>query len=340
MRIAQISTLDTPVRRVGSASVQSVVWLLTQELVKLGHDLTVFGADGSEVPPGAEFVATLPGPYTQSGSPHDWTTCEWINLASAVARSGEFDLMHSHSYLWALPLQRLAKCPLVSTMHVTPYDDDARLWALMPEANVIAISQYQWGRFPRLTPAAVIHHGIDTSLFTFKQTPEDYLLWMGRFIPEKGALEAIAIAKQVGIPLVLAAPPDEYYDQAVAPHVDGKAVRYAGFVSGKERDALLGGARALLYPNLAPEPFGLVLVEAMLCGVPVVATRIGAVPEIVEEGITGALGDTVEQLPGRVAGALSLDRAAVRARVEERFNAARMARRHADAYERIVRTVA
>jgi hypothetical protein len=132
MRIAQIATLATPVREHGSGSVESLVWLMTRELVRLGHEVTVFGAAGSETY--GEFVATLPGTYAAPGCPHEWQLCEWVNLCRAVEQSARFDLLHSHAYLWGLPLEPLARAPMLHTLHVLPGEDHARLWAMAPHA--------------------------------------------------------------------------------------------------------------------------------------------------------------------------------------------------------------
>jgi glycosyltransferase involved in cell wall biosynthesis len=220
-------------------------------------------------------------------------------------------------------------------MHTCPYEEEARLWSLEGNPLVTAISRYQWSAFPGLTPAAVIHHGVDVDEFTLRPEPDDYLLYMGRFTPGKGPLQAISTVRELGCRLVLAGPENEYFHAEVAPHVDGRAVQFAGFVSGRTRDRLLGGARALLYPLFEPEPFGLVQVEAMLCGTPVAAVGIGAVPEIVEPGVTGHYSHTVDGLCEAVVRALSLDRRQVRARAEQRFSLQRMAQEYLQVYERV-----
>jgi glycosyltransferase involved in cell wall biosynthesis len=323
MRIAQIATLNTPVRQHDSGSVEHLVWLLTRELTRLGHQVTVFAAAGSQTC--GELVATLPGPYARDGSLNDWQLCEWVNLCRAVEQSGRFDVLHSHAYLRGLPLQSFAQAPMVHTMHVVPGSDEASLWSMMPNACVTALSHYQWCAFPEHRPAAVICHGVDPAEFTPRFEPEDYVCYLGRFIPDKGPLAAIATAQALGLRLVLAGPRSDHYRQHVEPLVDGRSVTYVGCVRAAERDRLLGGARALLYPVRSAEPFGLVLAEAMMCGTPVAAMRLGAVPEIVEDGVTGHCAELAEEFPQAVRAALALDRRRVRARAEARFTAARMA---------------
>jgi glycosyltransferase involved in cell wall biosynthesis len=333
MRIAQIATLATPVRQQRSDSIEHLVWLLSRELTQMGHEVTVFAAAGSEVC--GKLIATLPGPYGTKGAPDDWQLCEWVNLCQAVEQSDRFDVLHSHAYLWGLPLSRLARAPMVHTLHIHPYEDEARLWSLIHDAHVTAISDYQWRAFPELKPAAMIHHGVDPEQFPVQARPKDYVCYLGRFIPGKGPLQAIAVARASGLRLLLAGPCNDYFREVVEPLVDGRSVEYLGYVSGEERSQLLGCALALLYPVEAPEPFGLVMVEAMMCGTPVAATAIGAVPEVVDNGITGFTAPDADSLIGLMPRVLALDRQRVRQRAEQRFSACRMARQYADLYARM-----
>jgi glycosyltransferase involved in cell wall biosynthesis len=361
MRIAQISTVATPVREHGSGSIETLVWLLGRELTRRGHEVTTFAAAGSE--PCGELVATLPGTYGKNGSPGDWQLCEWINLCRAVEESGRFDVLHSHVYLWGLPLDRLARAPMVHTLHVTPYEQEARLWALAtvgcvtgPKSdeagaspvhgtgnapyfpNVTAISRYQWSAYPEFKPCAVIHHGIDTAQFPFQAQAEDYVCYLGRFLGGKGPLQAVKTARALGLCVKLAGPRSDYFKKHIEPLVDGKSVEYLGFISGPEKSRLLGSARALLYPIQCPEPFGLVMIEAMMCGTPVAAIGLGAVPEIVDEGITGSCAESsMEDFGQTVMRAMILDRRRVRARAEKRFSCSRMAAEYVQVYERLVR---
>lgn len=334
MRIAQISTLATPVRRDDSGSIESLVWSLDQELTRLGHEVTIFAVAGSET--SGELVATLPGPYGRDGAPADWQLCEWINICRAVEQSGRFDVLHSHAYLWGVPLHGLSRAPLVHTLHIQPDDDAARLWAMTPSAHVTAISGYQWSAFPDLVPAGIVHHGVDPDAFALRTEPGDYVCYLGRFTKGKGPTAAIAAARACGTRLVIAGPENDYFRDQVAALVDGEDVVYVGNVHGAVRDRLLGGASALVYPLQYPEPFGLVMIEAMMCGTPVVAINLGAVPEIVEDGLTGfVVGDPAE-LSEKLGLAAALDRRRIRERAVARFSSRRMASDYARLYERIV----
>jgi glycosyltransferase involved in cell wall biosynthesis len=333
MRIAQISTLSSPVCQHARGSVEAWVWLLTRELTRLGHEVTVFGCGGSEV--SGKMVETLPGPYGAPGSLDDWQLCEWVNLCRSVEQSEQFDVLHTHAYLWGLPLEKFSHAPLVHTLHIVPDDNAMKLWSLSPRSNVTAISKHQWSGHPELQPCAVIPHGVNVSQFTFQPKPDDYVCYLGRFVSGKGPLQAIAAARTLGLRLLIAGPENAYFREKVKPLVDGKSVEYVGFVHGAEREKLLGGARALIYPIQYPESFGLVLLEAMLCGTPVAAMRLGAVPEIVDEGVTGCMADSPEEFLRVIQNALKLDRNQVRRQAEKRFSAERMAREYAALYERL-----
>jgi glycosyltransferase involved in cell wall biosynthesis len=328
MRIAIASTLSAPVRHDSHGSVEAWTWLLARELDRLGHEVTVFGCGGSEA--AGEVVATLPGPYGMPGSYDDWQLCEWINLCRAVEQSHRFDVLHSQAYLWGIPLESLSRAPMIHTLHIVPDDNAARLWKSAPRSRVTAISRHQWSAHPELTPAAIVPHGVDTSQFTLREQPDDYLLYLGRFVSGKGPIQCIHAARAHGLRLLMAGPENPYFRERVKPLIDGKLVEYVGFVRGAERNRLIGGARALLYPIQYPEAFGLVLVEAMLCGTPVAAMRLGAVPEIIEAGVSGFTASCAEEFQTCIPKCFSLDRRAIRER-GERFSAERMARE----YERV-----
>lgn len=337
MRIAQVSTSSGPVREDQTGSVEALVWLLSRELAAVGHEVTIFGCEGSEPPPGVELIVTHPGPYGAKDTPSDWQVCEWMTLCQAAECSSRFDVLHSHAYLWGLPAERFFRAPVVHTMHTCPYEDEGILRRQFPLARVTGVSVYQWRDLAAAgvaPPFAVVHHGIDAAQFTFRDTPGDYLCYLGRFIPAKGPLEAIRIARDVGMPLVLAGPSNPYFETAIRPHVDQRSVKYVGPVNRAERDKLLGSAAALLYPLLEPEPFGLVQIEAMMCGTPVVAPSIGAVPEVVKDGVSGILAPAVSRLAAATKDAVTLPRAPVRAHAIANFASTRMAQAYVEVFQR------
>ncbi|MDB6067798.1 MAG: glycosyl transferase group 1 [Pedosphaera sp.] len=334
MRIAHVSTLSSPVRRDARGSIEYLIWLLTRELNQLGHQVTVFGTAGSEVD--GEFIETLPGPYGAPGSLDDWHLCEWLNLCRAVEQSHRFDVIHSHAYLWGLPLQSFSRCPMVHTTHIVPDENSAKLWMMSPASCVTALSRHQWSAYPRLQPTAVIPHGVDMSEFPLHEQPGDYVCYLGRFVSGKGPCQAIAAARELGLKLLMAGPKNAYFREQVAPLIDGKTVEYVGYVSGAERAKLLGGAKALLYPIQYPEAFGLVLAESMLCGTPVAAMNLGAVPEILEPGATGYLAESEKEFAEAVTKCLGLDRRLVRQRAEARFSARQMATAYEAVYQRLI----
>jgi glycosyltransferase involved in cell wall biosynthesis len=335
MRIAMVSTLAAPVVRetAGAGSVEGLVWALADGCVRAGHEVTVFGAAGSRAP--GELVATLPGPYGCDGAPDDWMVCEWINLCAAVEQSARFDVVHAHAYGWGMPLEALARAPMLHTVHVWPWEESAQLWRRFPDARVVALTNAQWSAYADLVPFGVVPHGIDPGGFPFHADAGSHACYLGRFIPGKGPIEAIAAARAADMDLVIAGPANDYFDECVAPLVDGRRVSYVGEVRGAERSALLGEAAVLLAPVQAPEPFSLVLVEAMMCGTPVVTNALGAAPEVVDDGLTGYCADRSDELPALLRAAPELERAKVRARAEERFSAERMVADHLTLYERV-----
>jgi glycosyltransferase involved in cell wall biosynthesis len=330
MRIALVSTVSAVVGPEASGSIESWTWLLARELQRLGHKTTVFGCGAAQVPD--EFVSTVPGPYGHAGAFDDWHLAEWVNLCRAVENSDRFDVIHSQAYLWGIPLERLTKTPFVHTLHIMPDDNTALLWRGSPQSRVTALSRAQWAEHPDLRPAALVPHGVDVDQFPLQEQPGDYLLYLGRFISGKGPLHAIQLARRLGIKLVLAGPENPYFREKIRPLVDGRTVEFAGFVRGAERSRLLGGARALLYPLQYAEPFGLVLVEAMLCGTPIAALRVGAIPEIMAEGVSGFTATNLDELERIVPRCFNLHRPSIRQHALAHFSGERMARSYVAIY--------
>ncbi|MYD69978.1 MAG: glycosyltransferase family 4 protein [Acidobacteria bacterium] len=338
LRIALVAPVAQRIPPERSGSIESVTALLAAGLVARGHDVTLYAAGSSNTP--AALHATFPRGYHEDDALWPWELCELFNIAAAVepAKSGDrFDLIHAQAEYApiALAFTRLAPIPIIQTVHHWPTDPEVALWSRYPEAPFIAVSQAQARRLRGLNVAGVIHHAVDVDALPFRATPDDYVLFLGRFTEGKGVLDAIAIARQAGQRLILAAAENDYYRDQVAPHVDGEHVLYRGEVDRAGAAALLGGARALLYPVTSDEPFGLVVAEAMACGTPVAALHRGAVPELIDSGVTGIIARTPAQLADALPAILAFDRGRVRERAIERFHPDRMVDRYLGHYTRL-----
>jgi glycosyltransferase involved in cell wall biosynthesis len=336
LRVAQIAPVATALPPSGSGSVELITWLLTEGLVRRGHEVTLFATGDTQT--SARLSAVYPHGYWHDESMWPWELYEMLNLAAAVERASEFDVIHFQAayYPMSLGFTRLSPVPLLQTLHHSPSPEEVRLWARYPEAPFVAISREQARLLSGLNVFDVVLHGIDTDAFTLRERPYDYVLFLGRFTDGKGVLQAIEIAKAAGLRIILAAPEDEYYREKVAGLVDGASVIYAGEVGHEEKVALLGGARALLYPVQAGEPFGLVLAEAMACGTPVAALDRGAVREVIDDGLTGGIFADERELSAGLPRVFALDRRRVRQRAVERFGAMRMVDEYVAVYERLI----
>jgi glycosyltransferase involved in cell wall biosynthesis len=336
MKIAHIAPVATTIPPPKSGSVETMTSLLTEGLVARGHDVTLFATADSKT--SAKLEAIYPHGYWHDEHMWPWELYEMLNLAAAVERASEFDVIHYEAayYPMSLAFTRLSATPIVQTLHHSPSAAEVKLWSRYPEAPFVAISKEQRSLLSGLNVVGTVLHGIDTNNFIFQEKPEDYLLFLGRFTEGKGVLQAIEIARRVGMRLILAAAEDEYYREKVASHVDGRHVVYYGEADFNAKVKLYGGARALLYPIQAREPFGLVLAEAMACGTPVAALDRGAVREVVDEGVTGMIFENLEQMVNELPRVFDFDRRRVRERAVARFGAGRMVDEYAALYQQIV----
>jgi glycosyltransferase involved in cell wall biosynthesis len=336
LKIAHVGPVATSIPPPKSGSVEQMTALLTDALVERGHEVTLFATADSTTR--GSLHATFPHGYWEDEHMWPWELYEMLNLAAAVERAHEFDIIHYEAayYPISLAFTRLCPTPLVQTLHHSPSTAEVALWSRYQEAPFVAISREQARLLSGVNVVATVLHGIDTDRFTFSPHSEDYLLFLGRFTEGKGVLQAIEIARRVGMRLLLAAADEAYYREKVAPLVDGTSVVYFGEADFDAKVRLYGGARALLYPIQAGEPFGLVLAEAMACGTPVAALDRGAVAEIVDDGITGGVFDTIDDLAAGLQRVTALDRRRVRDQAIRRFGARRMAEEYEAVYFEIV----
>ncbi|HEY6960856.1 MAG TPA: glycosyltransferase family 4 protein [Gaiellaceae bacterium] len=307
--------------------------LLTEGLVERGVAVTLFATADSVTR--AELVGTVPVGYAEDPG-IDAKVWEALHIAAVFERAGEFDLIHNSFDFLPLSFSRLVDTPVVTTIHGFSSEEIVSVYAQYNDiGQYVAISDSD--RHESLEYAATIHHGIDMRTFSLGAGEGGYLLFFGRIHPDKGTAEAIEVAERAGLPLVIAGivQDADYFDRLVAPRIDGGRVRYVGPVAAGRRDAMLGGAVALLHLIDFEEPFGFSVVEAMACGTPVVAYARGSMPEIVRDGENGFVVASVADAATAVGACGLLDRPAVRASVECRFDAGRMVEEYLALYEAI-----
>ena len=341
MKIAQVSPLyeAVPPRLYGGT--ERVVAHLTDALVDLGHEVTLFASGDARTR--ANLVAVRdqalrldPNPLRSDLAAH------MALLAELADRVDEFDVIHFHTDLIHFPFFERFADRTVTTLHgrldLKDLPDAYARWSAFP---LVSISESQRRPLPNANWAATVPHGFPPDLYRFSARPQGYLAFLGRISPEKGPERAIEIATRLGKPLRMAAKIDQadlaYFEDVVEPLITGNPlVEFIGEIGDGDKSAFLGGATALLFPIDWPEPFGLVMIEAMACGAPVVAFRCGSTPEVIEDGATGFLVDNIDQAVEAANWATGLDRTRIRARFELRFSATAMARRYLDVYRDIL----
>lgn len=308
--------------------------LLTEALVARGIDVTLF-ASADSVTTG-RLASVVARGYSEDLDVEP-KVAECLHIAHAFERAGEFDVIHNSFDFLPLTYSGLVDTPVLTTVHGFSSPRILPVYQRYnPTTAYVAISEAD--RHPSLDYLATIHHGIDTDMFSLHPSPGDYLLFFGRIHPDKGTAEAIDVAVATGRRLVIAGivQDQRYFDEHVAPRVDGERVSFVGPVGAAERSELLGGAHALLHPIGFDEPFGYSVVEGMACGTPVIAFRRGSMRELIEDGETGFLVDDVEGAVAAVGRASSVDRAAIRAQAVARFGVARMVDDYLDAYAAVL----
>ena len=338
LRIAHVAPPLERVPPLAYGGTERIVYELVAELDRRGHEITTFASGDSEVP--GRLVPTVPAALRPEGYLGDPMPYFLATMRAVLDRAADFDLIHSHLEWASLLLARVSPIPVVSTFHGRldlPWAEEA---LSDPPAGLVAISENQASTHPDV-PWTVIHNGLTLTDAPFDRRRGDAMCFVGRVAPEKGIVEALEIAKIVGRPLKIAAkvapigPERAYFDAVFEPALKaaGGDVEFLGELTQDDRDDLFAESFVSLMPGAWPEPFGLVAIESLACGTPVIARRIGALPEIIRDGVDGFFGDDVTQLAYKVEGAADLDRAEIRTSVLERFSAPRMT----DGYEALYR---
>jgi len=335
MRIAEVAPLAEAVPPRLYGGTERVVSWLVEELVNQGQDVTLFASGDSSTR--ARLVPIVPRALRLEGV-RDHTAFTLVMLDEVRRRADEFDIIHFHTDILQFPLfaDLAAKC--VTTLHGRlDLTDIHPIYRRFPAMPLVSISDDQRRPMPPANWASTIHHGLPPELYRLNRGPGQYLAFLGRMSPEKRPDRAIEIAIRSGIPLKMAAKVDvadrDYFEREIKPLLDHPLIEFLGEIGDADKNDFLGGAMALLLPIDWPEPFGLVMIEAMACGTPVIAWGQGSVPEVVDEGVTGLMVFSIEEAVEAVRTASHMDRGAVRERFEARFTAARMASRYVETFE-------
>ncbi|WP_373516567.1 glycosyltransferase family 4 protein [Pricia sp.] len=334
MKIALLSPIAwrTPPRQYGPW--EQVASTIAEGLVAKGHDVSLFATGDSQT--SGTLEAICPKPYGEDDTidPKVW---ESLHIGNLMEKAENFDIIHNHYDFLPLTYSRLIDTPMVTTIHGFSSEQIIPVYKKYnPTSTYISISNAD--RHPDLDYHRTIYHGIDSTKFQLNNHKENYLLFYGRIHPDKGTLEAIGIAKKTGYPLKIAGlvQDQEYYSSAIEPRIDGENVIYLGNVGPTEGNELLGNAKALLHPILFDEPFGLSVAEAMMCGTPVIAFNRGSMPELIEDGNTGFLVDTVSEAVEVVQRLNELDPNYCRAYAMEKFSIDNMVAEYIEVYKDVI----
>ncbi len=340
MKIAQVSPLyeAVPPRLYGGT--ERVVAHLCDALVDLGHEVTLFASAEAETK--ARLASVRDQAIRLDPAPLKSDLAAHMSMMHEVRRrADQFDVLHFHTDILHFPMFEDLAGRTLTTLHGRlDLKDLAGVYQRWPQFALVSISDDQRRPLPWANWAGTVLHGMRTDLYRYGETPRGYLAFLGRISPEKGPEHAISIAKRLGMPLKIAAKVDAadaaYFREVIEPLLDHPLIEFLGEIAGEQKSELLSGAEALLFPINWPEPFGLVMIEAMACGAPVIAFNCGSVPEVIEHGVTGFIVENEDEAVEAVRRLPEIDRRRVRARFELRFSATAMARRYLDLYERLI----
>ncbi len=340
MKIAQIAPLWERVPPPAYGGIELVVGLLTDELVARGHEVTLF-ASGDSIT-AAKLVSVNPQAIRLDPNIQECGIYEMLQLAQVYERAGEFDLIHSHMGCAALPYGKLTQTPTVHTLHGIFTPDNEKMFIHAKAQPYVSISNAQREDRLGLNYVATVYNSIDMSMHHFFPTADEpaYLAFLGRMSVEKGPHHAIEIAKATGIPLKMAGKIDpvdvEYFDREIKPHIDGTHIQFLGEADHVMKNDLMGRAIATLFPITWREPFGLVTIESMAAGTPVIAINLGSIPEIIADGVSGYICNSVAECIAAVAKIPAISRAGCREYVANRFGVEQMVSGYEAVYQQLL----
>ncbi|MFL5303757.1 MAG: glycosyltransferase family 4 protein [Polyangia bacterium] len=336
MRIAQVSPLYESVPPKLYGGTERVVYFLTEALLDLGHDVTLFASGDSRTR--ARLIPTVPTALRLDANCRELIAPHVQLIEEVMRRAHEFDVIHFHVDYFGFPLASRSSVPHLTTQHGRlDIPELEPLFRLFPNEPQVSISDAQRGPLGFANWAGTVYHGLPRDIYRLQPERGSYLAFLGRISPEKGVDHAIEIAQRLDMPLKIAAkigkPEQAYYEQEIKPLLADPRIEFVGEIGEAEKQEFLGNASAMLFPVEWPEPFGLVMIEALACGTPVVAFRRGSIPEIIQDGVSGFVVDSVEEAVAATPRAIEIPRAQCRAYFEARFLAERMARDYLAIFE-------
>ncbi len=339
MRIAQVAPLWIPVPPYTYGGTELIVSWLCDELVRRGHEVTLFATEDSKT--SAHLIPVWPRSLWRAKlkTPHAVYSLLYEKL---ISLQDNFDIIHDHCEFYTTPYTRFLKPKIVTTLHHPLTEETTILYKKFPNINFVSISKNQRRSGPGINIVKTIYHGLPIERYQFNPTPQNYILWLSKIAPEKGIAEAIDIAKLSGENLIISGNilPNyaDYFNFRIKPLINGKKIQFAGASDFKKKIELIKNAKVFIFPVKRPEPFGLVVIEAMACGTPVIAYKEGAMPELIEDGKTGFLVSSVEQACQALKKIKTISRNDCQEHIKKNFNLKRMVNRYEKLYKKMLKS--
>ena len=338
MRIAQVAPLWIPVPPYTYGGTELIVSWLCDELVRRGHEVTLFATEDSRT--SAKLIPIWPRSLWRAKlkSPH---AVYGLLYEKLISLQNNFDIIHDHCEFYTTAYTKFLKPPVITTLHHPLTKETTILYKKFPNINFVAISKSQRSSGPGINIVKTIHHGLPLEKYQMNPNPKNYLLWLSKIAPDKGIAEAIDIAKLSGENLIISGnilpTYSDYFNFRIKPLIDGKQIQFVGASDFKKKIELVKNAKAFIFPVKRPEPFGLVVIEAMACGTPVIAYRGGAIPELVEDGKTGFLVDSIEEACQALKKIKTISRLDCREHIKKNFNLKGMVNKYEKLYKKILK---